>query len=111
MITMTTAQANLVRQHYIPGFALAPRPMRVGPNVFTSAKWALPESVLTDPIYASLWMELNTFTIVADSSIAASDWSGDPATLQGSTFDPSWPVGQTITCPPITSNTPPSAVP
>jgi hypothetical protein len=84
--------------------------MRVGPNVFTSAKWALPEAVLTDSVYASLWSQLNTYTIVADSSIAASDWSGDLTTIQNSTFVQSWPLGQTVTCPPISSNTPPPTV-
>jgi hypothetical protein len=101
MIILTKLQANLVRGLTILGHALVPRPM-------TDGKFALPESVLDDPVHARFRPLLNALPKVPDSSIkqgtradinsplVGSDWEQDPVVVQRFSFRQSWRSGETI---------------
>lgn len=104
MIILTKLQANLMRGLTMAGHALAPRPMANG-------KFALPESVLSDPAHARFRPILNALPKIPDSSIEegvrenpddlnspiiGSDWEQNPEAVKRFSFRPDWKPGETV---------------
>jgi hypothetical protein len=104
MIILTPAQANRVRGLAIPGHALAPVPLADG-------TFALPESVLTDPVYAQFHAGLEALPRVLDRSIRQgtrqnpddidspiidSDWEQDLVKRRRAAYSQTWRAGELV---------------
>jgi hypothetical protein len=107
VIILTKLQASLVRGLTTKGHALVPRLMADG-------KFALPESVLNDPVHAKFRPILNALPKIPDSSIKpgtranpadlnspiiGSDWELDPEKLSRFNFSKNWKPGEIIEVP------------